>query len=131
MAFEFDEDIRQEALRRQQRRCAFCGEAITRGRFQAHHVIPKQLGNPESVRHHMIGTIDNCVALCVSDKGNCHAHVHESAKYKDGTVPFPSEYKWSHGGNAVLHRAWQIHLSMLYNEIFDAIQAKYEIEKGN
>jgi hypothetical protein len=130
MAFEFTDRVREAAFDRQQRRCAFCGGAIAKGRFQGHHVIPKQLGNPKIKKHATLATVDNCVALCVGQKRNCHANVHEGQKYKNGTVPFPNEYFWSHGGNAALHQAWYEKLTILYDEIFDQIQQDNKAAKG-
>src|SRR5215204_4871143 len=118
MAFEFDATIRDAAFARQQRRCAFCGEPISKRGYQGHHVIPKQLGNSKDAHHALIGTVENCVDLCVSSTKNCHGHIHESQKYKNGTVPFPGEFKFSHGGNDMLHTAWAARLSILYNDIF-------------
>lgn len=121
MAFDFDEAIKKQAFDRQQRKCAFCGNPIAKGGYQVHHVIPKQLGNAKDPSHKMIGTAKNAVALCVSFERNCHANVHEGDKYKNGTVPFPDQYKWSHGGEASLHKRWHEELTVLFNSIFDSI----------
>lgn len=96
---EFTTIVQSQALARQQKRCASCGETISQlgetGRMQNRFA---EIGHAHHLRHASAGgtgDLFNCVILCQS----CHYTVHEGGNYRFGTVrrSFPSDYPYFNG----------------------------------
>lgn len=72
----------------------------------AHHVVPNQLGRPESEADAWIRGSDNCVVLCEP----CHHRVHENGRFRFGAVASPDSYPYSHGRKKKEHRDWALRM---------------------
>ena len=88
---------------RQGDRCALCNaQGSDLGTEFAHHVIPNQCGNPADPGHAWLREPVNCVMLC----DGCHEHVHESGRFRAGSVAPPGAFVYSHGARRSEHRRW-------------------------
>jgi len=84
---EFSEAVITEAWERQNGRCAACGKQLSsqnrqsgqRGAWQPHHIRP--------VAFDGLGTLENCVVLCVSRPEDCHRRVGHQGHFGQGAVP--------------------------------------------
>lgn len=102
--FEFTPAVRRATFRRQDGRCACCGDhmAWRDDDIHAHHVVPNQSGDTARASDDFLRREDNCVYLCTE----CHWAVHEGGRYRNGAVPGPDYYPYSHGARMAEHALW-------------------------
>jgi len=112
--FPFTLLTRQEACIRQYGRCARCNEKLNDLWDEGHHVIPDQAGNRGNPQHAWMGSTINCVVLC----DVCHTWAHQDGDTKNGLVPDPKEYIWSHGEDRSAHQAWVERLRQLMKTVW-------------
>ena len=63
----FKHEVKQEALERQDYKCANCGDEVD---LQAHHIVPEKMLVGRGIKGK--STVDNCVMLCTEKDRDCH-----------------------------------------------------------
>jgi len=110
--FLFDERTKASARSRQNGRCAACEEVLTHLLEHAHHVIPKQTGNPSVLADQWLRSVDNCVILC----DQCHTAYHGHGRFRNVTAE-PAVFKFSHGKNVGAHKVWLLQLNVRFKRM--------------
>ncbi len=106
--------VKEEAFYRQGGLCAHCGEPLDDVIDRAHHVVPDQASRGKHIDA-FLGTVDNCVYLCVM----CHGVVHDGGRMRYGAMAPPSYYRHSHKDGRDAHNEWLGRLDRL-------IRTRYE-----
>ena len=114
MSFEFTAKTKEIARGRQDSLCAIDGESLNDREEHAHHVAPKQSGDPHNPDHSWIKESDNCVIVCVQ----CHERAHQDAKFKKGAFAPPSVFEYSHASDAAAHKSWATNMDKKIEDLF-------------